>query len=61
MIQIHPDLNPLEVMLVDEELKKRGITSYNLLPGNGCIWAYYNLVNEYYIFREGRLVDVQVD
>jgi type VI protein secretion system component VasA len=61
MIEIHPNLNPLEVILVNEELERRGIRSYTLLPGNDCIWAHYNLVNEYYIFRDGRLVDIQVD
>jgi len=61
MISIHPRLNPLEVMVVTEELKQKGITSYTLTEGNGCIWAYYGRINEYYIFRDGKLIDVQID
>ena len=61
MIRIDPTLNPLEVILVNEEMERRGIKSYTLVPGNQCIWAYYHLVNEYYIFRDGKLVDIQVD
>ena len=61
MIRIDPTLNELEVMVVAEELKKLGVSSYQLLRGNECIWASYGLINSYYIFREGRLVDVQID
>lgn len=61
MISIHPKLNPLEVIIVCEELKRKGITTYTLTEGNDCIWAYYGRINEYYIFRDGRLVDVQID
>ncbi len=60
MISIHPRLNPLEVLIVAEELKKKGITSYTLTEGNDCIWAYYGRINEYYIFSQGQLVDVQI-
>jgi len=61
MNTINPKLNPLEVIIVCEELKKKGITHYTLTEGNNCIWAYYGRINEYYIFRDGRLVDVQID
>lgn len=61
MISIHPNLNPLEVLIVTEHLKKHGVESYILSPGNGCIWAYYGAINEYYIFRDGRLIDIQID
>ncbi len=61
MVSIHPKLNPLEVMVVCEELRKKGITSYTLTEGNNCIWAYYGHINEYYIFSKGQLVDVQID
>jgi len=61
MIRIDPTLNELEVLVVAEELKKLGVSSYQLLRGNECIWASYGLINSYYIFREGRLVDVQID
>lgn len=61
MNTIDPTLNPLEVILVCEHYAKRGIKNYNLIPGNDCIWAYYGRINEYFIFRDGRLVDVQID
>lgn len=61
MNTINPKLNPLEVLIVCEELKKKGIAHYTLTEGNDCIWAYYGRINEYYIFRDGRLVDVQID
>jgi hypothetical protein len=61
MNKIDPALNPLEVLVVTEALAKKGITHYSLLPGNDCIWASYNTINEYYIFSQGLLVDVQID
>ena len=61
MIRIDPTLNELEVMIVAEKLKESGIESYTLTKGNGCIWAYYGVINEYYIFRDGYLVDIQID
>ena len=61
MNKIDPTLNPLEVIVVTEALAKKGVTHYTLAPGNDCIWASYNAVNEYYIFSKGLLVDIQVD
>ena len=61
MIRIDPSLNELEVMVVAEKLKEQGIESYTLTKGHNCIWAYYGLINEYYIFRDGYLVDIQID
>ena len=60
-ININPTLNPLEVLLVVEHYKKRGIEHYDLIPGNDCIWAYYGRINEYFVFRDGKLVDIQTD
>jgi hypothetical protein len=61
MIRIDPNLNELEVLVVAEHLKNKGVESYTLLPGNRCIWATYGLINEYYIFSKGLLVDIQID
>lgn len=60
-IVISPKLNPLEVLVVTEHYKNRGIKNYTLTEGNDCIHAYYGFINEYFIFREGKLVDVQID
>jgi hypothetical protein len=61
MIRIDPSLNELEVIVVADHLEKKGIKSYTLTEGNDCIWAYYGLINEYYIFKAGHLVDIQID
>ena len=61
MNRIDPSLNPLEVMLVCEDLERRGRTMYNLVPGNQCIWAQCHQLNLYYIFRDSKIVDIQID
>lgn len=61
MIRIDPNLNELEVILVAEKLKEAGIEHYELRKGNRCIWATHGQISEYYIFRDGYLVDVQID
>jgi hypothetical protein len=54
-------LNPIEVMQVQIDLEKRGIKHYEMRAGNDCIWVNYGMINCYYIFRNGEIVDVQVD
>jgi hypothetical protein len=60
-ISIDPRLNEFEVLLVAEYYKKQGINHYDLIPGNDCIWAYHGRINEYFVFRDGKLVDIQTD
>lgn len=60
-IVINPELNELEVLVVAERLKQKGVSNYTLTKGNDCIWAYYGVINEYYIFQDGKLVDIQID
>ena len=62
-ITIKPTLNPLEVILVEEYMTRvfPKVTHYTMTEGNGCIWVYYGSMNLYFIFRDGRLVDVQID
>jgi hypothetical protein len=55
------ELNSFEVMLVQEDLHRQGIKHYEMRPGNNSIWVSYGLVDMYYIFRDGKIVDVQVD
>ena len=55
------EMNEFEVILVHEDLHRKGIKDYTMRPGNDCIWVSYGLVDCYYIFREGRIVDVQYD
>jgi hypothetical protein len=48
-------------MLVQEHYRKRGIKCYTLTKGNDCIWAYHGAINEYFIFRNGQIADIQID
>ena len=61
MVRIDPTLNEFEVLVVAEHLKNKGVSYYTLTQGNDCIWAYYGRINEYYIFRNGELADIQID
>ena len=54
-------LNPIEVMQVQIDLERKGITHYDMREGNDCIWVNYGSVNCYYIFRNGEIADVQID
>jgi hypothetical protein len=62
-ISIHPALNPLEVILVEEYMTKNhpGATHYTMTQGNDCIWVYYSFINMYFIFRAGKIHDIQID
>ena len=53
--------NEFELILILEDLKKRGVTNYQIHPGNDAVWVSYGLVNSYYIFQDGRIADIQVD
>lgn len=62
-ITIHPTLNPLEVIQVDDYMVKHHpkVTSYTMTRGNECIWVYWSFMNYYFIFRGGKIVDIQID
>ena len=55
------DLNSFEVILVQADLQSKGIRHYDMRPGNDCIWVNYGLVNCYYVFRNGKIADIQFD
>jgi hypothetical protein len=61
MIEVRPGVNELEAIVVIDDLQKKGIRYATLTPGNDCVWAYWGNQNWYYIFRGGRLVDIQID
>jgi len=58
-------MNEFEVILVQKDLQDKGYHDYRLQPGNDCVWAAVRSgamwLDFYYIFREGRIVDIQVD
>jgi hypothetical protein len=58
-------LNPIEVMQVEIDLQEKSIKDYKLAQGNDCIWVQAGSasvpLNMYYIFRDGAIVDIQID
>ena len=56
-------LNEFEIIIVQDYMAKHrpDITHYTMAPGNECIWVWYGQINEYFIFHDGKLVDVQID
>ena len=54
-------MNEFEQLVVIEDLRRQGINHYTMRPGNNCIWVSYGLVNAYYIFENGKLLEVQID
>jgi hypothetical protein len=59
------EVNSLEALVVQKDLQDKGYTDWQLRPGNECVWASVRSgaiwLDFYYIFREGRIVDIQVD
>jgi hypothetical protein len=35
--------------------------TYAMRNGNNCVWVSMGLVDMYFILREGKIVDIQVD
>jgi hypothetical protein len=35
--------------------------TYSICNGNKCVWVSMGLVDMYFILREGKIVDIQVD
>jgi hypothetical protein len=60
-IDVHPDVNSFEALIVLDDLRKRKVECATLRPGHKCVWVSYNRIEAYYIFNNGQLVDVQID
>ena len=58
-------INEFDRILVMDKLEELGIKDYTLLPGNDCVWVtYYRrgfAMNDYYIIRKGKIVDIISD
>ena len=50
-----------DVEVVKAKLAEQGITYYSLYPANNCVGVNFGRVSAYYIVRDGRVVDVQID
>jgi hypothetical protein len=65
MINVRPGINEFELIVVLDYLKERGTEWADIMPGNDCVWVSTGSasvpINEYFIFRQGRLVDIQID
>jgi hypothetical protein len=59
------EINSFERLVVVEQLRKQNIQEYTMRQGNGCVWVKAphggHTLNYYFIFKEGELVDIQVE
>jgi hypothetical protein len=59
------EINSFERLQVIEHLRSKNVQEYTMQPGNDCVWVRAQhggfVLNYYYIFREGRIVDIQVE
>jgi hypothetical protein len=62
-ITVSPALNPFEVIQVEDYMSTNHprVSHYTMTEGNRCIWVYYSFMNLYFIFRDGKIVDIQTD
>ena len=62
-ITVGPALNPFEVIQVEDYMSTNHprVSHYTMTEGNRCIWVYYSFMNLYFIFRDGKIVDIQTD
>lgn len=58
-------MNEFEMLLVQDYMDKRyPDTYYSMTPGHECIWVYWGSsvpMNLYFIFRDGKIADIQID
>jgi hypothetical protein len=55
-------MNEFEMIVVGDYMDKRHPdVKYTMTQGNNCIWVYYSLTNLYFIFRDGKIAEVQID
>jgi hypothetical protein len=62
---VDKDINELELLVVIDHLQKRGTEWASIYKGNGCVWVATGSagrpIDEYFIFNQGQLVDIQID
>ena len=55
-------LNEFEVIQVGAYMEKHHPNVlYTMTAGNGCVWVYYGSINMYFVFRDGKIADIQID
>lgn len=59
---IRPGVNEFEAFQVSAYMEKNNPNvHYTMAPGNDCVWVYFGSQNWYFIFREGKIADIQID
>jgi len=59
---VRPGVNEFEAIQVGEYMSARHPNvHYTMTPGNNCVWVYFGSQNWYFIFRDGKIADVQID
>lgn len=61
MITVSPGVNEFELIIVMDKLKEMGVEWAQIRPGNKCVWVSHGYIESYYIFNQGKLVDIQID
>jgi len=54
-------IQQFEVDQITASLAAQGVTNFTMKRGNNCVWVSHGRVDAYYIFRDEKLVDVQID
>jgi len=54
-------IQQFEVDQITASLAAQGVTNFTMKRGNNCVWVSHGRVDAYYIFRNEKLVDVQID
>ena len=50
-----------DLVIVKKKLEEEGIKHYTFYPANKCVGVNYGRIAAYYIVRDGKVVDVQID
>ena len=50
-----------DLVVVKQKLEEEGRKFYTTYPANNCVGVNYGRVAAYYIVRDGKVVDVQID
>ena len=66
MIELREEIADKQALqTVISHLEARGTKYASIYNGNGCLWVASGSssrpLNEYFIFRDGKLVDIQID
>lgn len=60
----HPIIleNKMDYQIVREYMMRKYPSAiYNMAKGNDCVWVSFNNLSMYFIIRDNKIVDIQVD